>query len=111
MRFNPRSREGSDGGEGGLHSRYCVSIHAPVKGATRAEVLCHPGGDVSIHAPVKGATDGRTPDARAKEVSIHAPVKGATQSGGGFAGLVLGFNPRSREGSDGLIQSAKPRES
>ena len=56
-----------------------ISIHAPVKGATKAVVHLHPGGDISIHAPVKGATlieQGR-PNLVC-HISIHAPVKGAT---------------------------------
>ena len=34
----------------------CVSIHAPVKGATEAGALAYILLGVSIHAPVKGAT-------------------------------------------------------
>ena len=38
--FNPRSREGSDGGDSGGKSYYYeVSIHAPAKGATPPQVL------------------------------------------------------------------------
>ena len=33
-----------------------VSIHAPVKGATRTRARSEVGKPVSIHAPVKGAT-------------------------------------------------------
>ena len=76
-----------------------VSIHAPVKGATRP-IPASPLTAVSIHAPVKGATPAvqvlrimRCFNPRAREgrdqrplngdiaqrVSIHAPVKGATQ--------------------------------
>ena len=35
---------------------HCVSIHAPVKGATRGMYEQALGALVSIHAPVKGAT-------------------------------------------------------
>ena len=55
-----------------------ISIHAPVKGATKAELPKHEIQIISIHAPVKGATVG----------IIHAPL------------LKIYFNPRSREGSD-----------
>ena len=79
--FNPRSREGSDClYRFRLLCRYCVSIHAPAKGATGrtcdhdGKRLCfnprsREGSDldsflfyylfirVSIHAPAKGATE------------------------------------------------------
>jgi len=78
-----------------------VSIHAPVKGATKhgssqtptprsfdprarerrdeiPEDGAHPIVKVSIHAPVKGATSWHVPCFSAQLVSIHAPVKGAT---------------------------------
>ena len=76
--FNSRSREGSDWDQNNAYNTPYVSIHAPVKGATRVSFgkiffnLCfnsrsREGSDfkagasldeicVSIHAPVKGAT-------------------------------------------------------
>ena len=84
-----------------------VSIHAPVKGATRGPALMEirlcrfnprsrEGSDrkanrvniqlarVSIHAPVKGATTAFARDYHMDgRVSIHAPVKGATGAAGG----------------------------
>ena len=79
-----------------------VSIHAPVKGATREVIGAQEDKEVSIHAPVKGATQPRVdcglgdrcfnPRPREggdrshdserlpKRVSIHAPVKGATSN-------------------------------
>ena len=56
-RFNPRSRGGSDFGDG-------VSIFIK---------------DVSIHAPVVGATIATKAEIGSRRVSIHAPVVGATQ--------------------------------
>ena len=38
--FNPRSREGSDIESGGLGKGNEISIHAPVKGATRCWLDC-----------------------------------------------------------------------
>ena len=55
-----------------------VSIHAPVKGATRQRRLRSRRDDVSIHAPVKGATRILPYKDIGYVVSIHAPVKGAT---------------------------------
>ena len=55
-----------------------VSIHAPVKGATKIKALLVEEQDVSIHAPVKGATREKWAREQTDIVSIHAPVKGAT---------------------------------
>ena len=55
---------------------------------------------VSIHAPVKGATRPRRMRRLGLPVSIHAPVKGATSSVSIGSISILCFNPRSREGSD-----------
>ncbi len=98
--FNPRSREGSDGDQAVFTPVSVISIHAPVKGATRhAGRRCcrtgyfnprsREGSDgymtgitqnvgISIHAPVKGATETVAAGSPALVISIHAPVKGAT---------------------------------
>ncbi len=55
-----------------------VSIHAPVKGATKELIEKQGKAFVSIHAPVKGATKMCRSIRRQPDVSIHAPVKGAT---------------------------------
>ena len=56
--FNPRTREGCD--DIAVQHGYTgteISIHAPVKGATRCRVLYNGMRvKISIHAPVKGAT-------------------------------------------------------
>ena len=103
-----------------------ISIHAPAKGATSAAFLrCH-GKTISIHAPAKGATEfGRVRDntlafqstlprrerrveprrfSATDFISIHAPAKGATRTQLSYpSGHEKHFNPRSREGSDGLL--------
>ena len=79
IRFNPRSREGSD--LRGMDYRYPdirVSIHAPARGATSSSCTSQSKFRVSIHAPARGAT--------------YADMTKVC-----FAGC---FNPRSREGSD-----------
>ena len=99
--FNPRSREGSDGGasadvprassisihapaKGATVKRQIntaeirISIHAPAKGATTRRAECYAAASISIHAPVKGATYPRHAGAYLPRISIHAPVKGAT---------------------------------
>ena len=55
-----------------------ISIHAPVKGATRNCWSEHQPLRISIHAPVKGATAIGITYGITFIISIHAPVKGAT---------------------------------
>jgi len=101
---------------------FCISIHAPVKGATSGEIIDVLIGSISIHAPVKGATPSETRPCKCPGISIHAPVKGATFIGvfvymrksisihapvkGATRNTILSdyischFNPRTREGCD-----------
>ena len=58
-----------------------VSIHAPVRGATKTSIGIFSGRRVSIHAPVRGATLSLNAYIVSLIVSIHAPVRGATLSG------------------------------
>ena len=108
---------------------YCVSIHAPTRGATRAaaqeaaRLL-----QVSIHAPTRGATahdmlaelhqalfqSTRPRGARlldeagihpSSSVSIHAPTRGATPSLARRAAWRKCFNPRAHAGRDASATS------
>ena len=80
--FNPRTRKGCDLVCREVFGKWTVSIHAPVKDATRYAPDKIRNVPVSIHAPVKDATL-RFLDIRyRKQVSIHAPVKDATQEKG-----------------------------
>ena len=120
--FNPRSREGSDFLALDFSATTFISIHAPAKGATIPWIYLFFDDFISIHAPAKGATQ-RTIDllseyrisihAPAKgatflklwkvggiNISIHAPAKGATFCNWTRKGMLVDFNPRSREGSD-----------
>ena len=56
QRFNSRSRAGSDLIGAGDSAPGIVSIHAPVRGATRTTDNKDFSDNVSIHAPVRGAT-------------------------------------------------------
>ena len=76
--FNPRSREGSDVVRLSSAPDVEISIHAPVKGATKFEGHEQVFLLISIHAPVKGATFTWTGLPDSIDISIHAPVKGAT---------------------------------
>ena len=55
-----------------------ISIHAPAKGATIAQINFFIPIYISIHAPAKGATRLRHTLRGSKRISIHAPAKGAT---------------------------------
>ena len=55
-----------------------VSIHAPARGATLADLAVRQRGQVSIHAPARGATVHRLCNSHRMSVSIHAPARGAT---------------------------------
>ncbi len=79
-RFNPRAREGRDAAVGARgHAVWVVSIHAPARGATRPGVGLRRVPRVSIHAPARGATKFRSRNFRTRKVSIHAPARGATR--------------------------------
>ena len=109
-----------------------VSIHAPARGATVAEVCAALSTPVSIHAPARGATRPRRRRQGRGRVSIHAPARGATvrvvassatatfqftrprgarHAGGDNLGKSCGFNSRAREGRDppGTTTSSDPQ--
>ena len=112
MRFDPRSRAGSDSRSTPQRRReIIVSIHAPVRGATsgrrsrwiriwmfRSTLPC---GERLVECPA-----GRSIQA----VSIHAPVRGATVAGADAAGRRGSFDPRSRAGSDRAAYGAMERQ-
>ena len=54
--FNPRSREGSDGGKVVEWFDFDISIHAPARGATYVHLSSDVDTAISIHAPARGAT-------------------------------------------------------
>ncbi len=56
--------------------------------------------EVSIHAPARGATGDVRCLGSGNDVSIHAPARGATIYPDWITDDLIGFNPRSREGSD-----------
>ena len=84
--FNPRAREGRDGDAAKAQEGEGVSTHAPARGAT------------------KGAEDGDEVEA----VSTHAPARGATPQGRRRGCHHRRFNPRAREGRDGVHIAAPP---
>ncbi len=110
--FNPRARAGRDGLTADQGFRDGVSIHAPVRGATRAERQLsaearsfNPRARAGRDSPScrdRPASRSFNPRARAGrdiaqqagphglDVSIHAPVRGAT-AGPGWIGPALGF--------------------
>ena len=64
---------------------------------------------ISIHAPARGATF--TPNYKLPmyDISIHAPARGATRTMTMPSGFVKYFNPRSREGSDGILRTVRTK--
>ena len=79
--FNPRSREGSDVIVISGITCHSISIRAPARGATACAGRLQIRFDISIRAPARGATAGR----------FYTFVQS------------FDFNPRSREGSDGMV--------
>ncbi len=106
MRFNPRARVGRDARCHPSISRSVLFQSTRPCGARRQFIreynlpYC-----VSIHAPVWGATKHIHPLQLDVIVSIHAPVWGATQrtKDGGRSGKC--FNPRARVGRDGDLEN------
>ena len=99
QRFNPRTRVGCDIACYKLHITGCVSIHAPVWGATKTVVFLSDKCRVSIHAPVWGATmasnTSYTPDLFQ---STHpCGVRPAPEP---VKPPMICFNPRTRVGCD-----------
>ena len=84
----------------GVDYDFDVSIHAPMKGATRDHNTVDNRQMVSIHAPMKGATVYEAEQEKEEEVSIHAPMKGATPCKSHARRIITSFNPRPHEGSD-----------
>ena len=80
----------------GIH----VSIRAPARGATSSFYPSRFGGLVSIRAPARGATADRFGDGCSTGVSIRAPARGATFPRALSRSTRKGFNPRAREGRD-----------
>ena len=59
--------------------------------------------EVSIHVPARGTTRRRKTLAVLYGVSIHVPARGTTRTDKGDRVSLPGFNPRSREGNDGMV--------
>ena len=107
-----------------FRNKFVISIHAPARGATRQNSAPQqtigfqstpPRGGrpctspstptlatISIHAPARGATQIYGPVQRQHVISIHAPARGATRSTDTKGGDRIYFNPRPREGGDGI---------
>ena len=100
--FNPRTREGCDDRSATYFKlTEVISIHAPVKGATRTAGNI-PGPYRDFNPRTREGCDGTALDvAYAPEgISIHAPVKGATAVQRRPICQQRDFNPRTREGCD-----------
>ena len=60
---------------------------------------------VSIHVPARGTTVSISDNALKSKVSIHVPARGTTRTDSLSDLPNRGFNPRSREGNDNVINS------
>ena len=76
--FNPRAHEGRDSDRLTCASYWCVSTHAPTRGATPEKRLLRHEYAVSTHAPTRGATHATHGCHVLRVVSTHAPTRGAT---------------------------------
>ncbi len=87
MRFNPRSRTGSDGQEQEA-DQPDQGFQSTLPHGERHRSRADQGRDimVSIHAPARGATKRSDDHLASLTVSIHAPARGATLSRGERAG-------------------------
>ena len=100
--FNSRSREGSDRQRHVAFFRGIVSIRAPARGATLPERPPLPALPVSIRAPARGATLIGAPMTISTRFQFALPRGERRWPYTRFARF-LGFNSRSREGSDFIL--------
>ncbi len=105
--FNPRSHERSDRCSSTCYSAtdYIISIHAPTRGATftnRKEAI---DADISIHAPTRGATLSASVLSYSLIFQSTLPREERRYTLR-IVTMILHFNPRSHERSDGVICSS-----
>ena len=98
--FNPRLREGGDVNVPPPACVIKVSIHASAREATAGWARDGLTDDVSIHASAREATALAQGTAQGIAVSIHASAREATENRMVITYLLIGFNPRLREGGD-----------
>ena len=116
--FNPRAREGRDGGGESAPVEVVVSIHAPARGATSKGFQNAIAGVFQSTRP-RGARPSRVAMAFASNaVSIHAPARGATARRRSLliSALFQSTRPRGARPFSGLplkffflFQSTRPR--
>ena len=101
--FNPRSHEGSDQTLSSVRCSPQISIHAPTRGATD-NIIDEQRDELFQSTLPRGERHGSSQfSGMPVVISIHAPTRGATSYTGGYGGSVTDFNPRSHEGSDGIV--------
>ena len=84
--------------EPGIHM--IVSIHAPMRGATKVTFPNDNLPSISIHAPMRGATKGLSSRRLEISISIHAPLRGATSKTANAGTTEFTFNSRIQVGCD-----------
>ena len=98
--FNSRTRKGCDARfrRKGCRQNFCFNSRTRI-GCDTPILSILSDKSVSIHAPVKGATKCSNNSEKFPCVSIHAPVKGATTLAE-IQDELTGFNSRTRKGCD-----------
>ena len=83
-----------------LPQRYCVSIHAPTRGATELQKLDDAEKDVSIHAPTRGATRVSSNNYQSLLMFQSTHPRGVRLDLNPDIPHEISFNPRTHEGCD-----------
>ena len=102
--FNPRPREGGDDCKWSSWPRMQGFNPRPREGGDRSKWTMLFRSDPFQSTPPRGGRqDGVFLSREDMVVSIHAPARGATNESISVASVMLGFNPRPREGGDRLV--------
>ena len=102
--FNPRSREGSDRPRSLTSAESALFQSTLPRGERQAATTIEVMAEMFQSTLPRGERPDRASQSTPKtRVSIHAPARGATWSIMDMSTTPRSFNPRSREGSDGLL--------
>ncbi len=110
-RFNPRAREGRDPRCGRLRARRQQFQSTRPRGARpRRSLHVHLHDRVSIHAPARGATRADSPRDTSLSFQSTRPRGARPKPAPSASRLSWCFNPRAREGRDALSSAGSPSE-
>ena len=103
LNFNPRSREGSDSKCNRVMERTGISIHAPAKGATHCFLASTPFYSFQSTLPQRERLRGAGLRIYNLTFQSTLPRRERHQTVMALFTSFPDFNPRSREGSDGIL--------